>query len=393
MFDRIATPPPDPVYDAMRRYSLDDRPERVDLGIGVFRDELGRSPVFAAVAEAERELAGAQQSKAYLPLAGDAQFLEALGSLIFPERNARAALIQSTGGTGAIRLAYELVKLANPQARVHLGLPSWPNHAAIADAVRLELRTYQYSSGKTSAVDFDSMLASAQSCAAGDAFILHGPCHNPTGLDPTRAQRSHILRVLAERGALPIIDVAYWGLCGGMEADIHDLREDLSFIGEAFVAVSCSKAFGLYRERVGALFAFTNSYAEHSAVQANLERISRAQVSTAPAHGAAIIARILRDRRLKMLWANELTRMRERTGALRARLGELASQAPQLADVPRGRGLFALLPISPDDVRHLSSDHAIHLPSSGRINITGLKSGCDPERLANALRYLALRSG
>jgi aromatic-amino-acid transaminase len=387
MFDQIAAPPADPVYDAMTRYNSDARPKRIDLGIGVFHDEQGQSPVLAAVAEAEKELARAEQSKAYLPLAGDPEFLEAFGSLIFPNERGRAALIQSTGGTGAVRIAYELVKLANPRARVHLGLPSWPNHAGIADAVGLELRTYQYVDRRSSVVDFEVTRASARSCAAGDVFILHGPCHNPTGLDLTRAQRNQILRILAERGAVPIIDVAYWGLCDGIEADLDNLRQDLSLIGEALVAVSCSKAFSIYRERTGALFAFTHRRTDRPVIQANLERISRVQVSTAPAHGAAVIARILGDQRLKMLWATELSRMRERITALRARLGELAGQAQQLGDIPQGRGLFALLPISREDVGHLSSKHAIHLPASGRINITGLKTG-DPERLARALQDL-----
>src|SRR3954465_4452947 len=262
MFDKITAPPAEPVYDAMAGYNSDARPERTDLGIGVFHDEQGKSPVLAAVAEAEQELARARQSKAYLPLAGDPQFLEAFRSLIFPNEQARAALIQSTGGTGAVRLACELVKLANPGARVHLGLPSWPNHAGIADAVGLELRTYQYFDRKSCAVDFEATRASARSCAAGDVFILHGPCHNPTGLDLTRGQRSRILRILAARGAVPIIDVAYWGLCNGIEADLDNLREDLSLVGEALVAVSCSKAFGLYRERAGALFAFAHSRVE-----------------------------------------------------------------------------------------------------------------------------------
>lgn len=390
MFDRIAAPPPDPVYDAMRRYNLDERQERIDLGIGVFRDESGRSPLFAAVAQAERELADAERSKAYLPLAGDGQFLDALASLIFPDQKAGAALIQSTGGTGAMRLAYELVKLASPNARVHLGLPSWPNHAAIANAIGLELHAYQYADHGSSTVEFDLLLAAARSCTAGDAFILHGPGHNPTGLDLTRAQRSLILRVLGKRGAVPIIDAAYWGLCDGIEADIGELRDDLRIVPEALVTVSCSKAFGLYRERVGALFAFTESPTKRSVIQANLERISRTQVSTAPAHGAAIVARILADGGLKMLWAGELERMRARVSELRARLGGHANEAPQLAHVSLGRGLFTVLPISEDDVGHLSSDHAIHLPSSGRINITGLKTG-DPERLVGALRGLAMR--
>jgi aromatic-amino-acid transaminase len=237
------------------------------------------------------------------------------------------------------------------------------------------------------AVDFEAARASARSCAAGDVFILHGPGHNPTGLDLARAERNEILGILAERGAVPIIDVAYWGLCEGLEADLGNLRHDVSLIGEALVAVSCSKAFGLYRERSGALFALAQPRSARSAVQANLERISRVLVSTAPAHGAAVIARILGDQRLKALWANELSRMRERIAALRNHLGDLSSQAPQLAHIPRGRGLFALLPITPADIVRLSADHAIHLPASGRINITGLKAG-DPERLARALQEL-----
>jgi aromatic-amino-acid transaminase len=388
MFARIAAPPADPVFEAMARYSADRRAERIDLGIGVFHDEHGASPVLAAVGEAEEELASAWRSKAYLPLAGDPHFLEAFGSLILDNDKSRAALVQSTGGTGAVRLAFELVKLANPAARVHLGLPSWPNHAGIARAVGLELRTYPYLDRHASTVDFEAARASARTCAAGDVFILHGPGHNPSGLDLTRAERNEILGILAERGALPIIDVAYWGLGEGLEADLGNVRHDVSLIGEALVAVSCSKAFGLYRERAGALFALTQARSARSAVQANLEQISRVLVSTAPAHGAEVIARILGDQRLKALWANELSRMRERIAALRHRLGDLSSQAPQLARVPQGRGLFALLPITPVDIARLSSDHAIHLPASGRINITGLKDG-DPERLARALQELS----
>jgi len=387
MFERIAAPPAEPVFEAMARYSADPRAERTDLGIGVFHDEHGASPVFAAVAEAEEELARARRSKAYLPLAGDPGFLDAFGSLVVGNHRSRAGLIQSTGGTGAVRLAFELVKLANPAARVHLGLPSWPNHAGIAQAVGLELRTYPYLDRRASAVDFEAARASARSCAVGDAFILHGPGHNPTGLDLTRAGRNEILGILSDRGAVPIIDVAYWGLCDGLETDLGNLREDLSLIGEVLVAVSCSKAFGLYRERAGALFAFAEPRTARPVVQANLERISRVLVSTAPAHGAAVIARILAEPRLKALWAHELSAMRERIVALRNRLGALSSQAPQLAHIPQGRGLFALLSIAPEEIARLSSDHAIHLPASGRINITGLKTG-DPERLARALQNI-----
>ena len=387
MFDRIAAPPADPVFEAMARYGADRRPERTDLGIGVFHDEHGASPVLAAVAEAEEQLARERRSKAYLPLAGDPRFLEAFGSLVLKNDKNRAALIQSTGGTGAVRLAFELVKLANPAARVHLGVPSWPNHAGIAHAVGLELRTHRYLD-RHAMVDFEAARASARSCVAGDVFILHGPGHNPTGLDLARAERNEILGILAERGAVPIIDIAYWGLCDGLEADLGSLRHDVSLNEEVLVAVSCSKAFGVYRERAGALFALNPRQSARSAVQASLERISRVLVSTAPAHGAAVIARILGDQRLKALWTGELSRMRERIAGLRNQLADLSSQAPHLARIAQGRGLFALLPITPKEIARLSSDQAIHLPASGRINITGLKAG-DPERLAHALQELS----
>ena len=388
LFDRLPAPAADPLYEAMARYNADARAHKCDLGVGVFRDEKGESPVLAAVRAAEQELAQSQRTKAYFPLAGDPQFLERFQALVFPHEEVRAAAIQTAGGTGALRLAFELVKAAKPDARVHLGLPSWPSHAGLVDAVGLELCTYQYIDRQSGAVDFEVMLGAAKSCAPDDIFLLHGPCHNPTGVDLTAEQRNELLNMLARRGAVPVIDLAYWGLAEGLEADLENLWREVGLIETALVAVSCSKLFGLYRERTGALFALTRPGTRRAAVQGNLERLSRLLVSTPPAHGAAVVATILGDDTLRQLWMTEVSNMRSRIVAIRSELEGFSDRAPQLTGISKGRGLFALLPIAPSTVEFLGSEHAIHLPGSGRINITGLKPG-DPERLAHALEAIA----
>jgi len=388
MFSQIRPPPSDPLYEAMARYSADQRPYKCDLGVGVFRDANGRSPVLAAVRAAEEELAHSEQTKAYFPLAGNPQFLDLLKALLFPGDAVRTAVIQSAGGTGALRLAFELIKLAKCDSTVHLGEPSWPSHSGLAAAVGLAIRPYPYLDRRSGAVDFDAMLAAARSCAVNDVFLLHGPCHNPSGIDLEPQQRDALLNLIARRGAVPIIDVAYWGLGDGIGPDLARLSEDVALVEQAFVAVSCSKAFGLYRERTGALFAFTRPGDERSAVQGNLEVLSRHLVSGAPAHGAAVVAKILNDEKLTQVWMSEMSDMRARIASIRTRLEGLSGHAPQLSGVSQGRGLFSLLPVSPSQVQYLSSEHAIHLPASGRINLTGLKPG-DPERLAEALHAVS----
>jgi aromatic-amino-acid transaminase len=388
MFDRLAEPAPDALHAVMARFRADERPHKIDLGVGVYRDDRGVSPIMKAVREAELALAREADTKAYQALAGDHQFIDAMTSLVFGNAHpavleGRVAAIQGTGGTGSLRIAMDLARVAAPDARMHLGLPSWPNHAAIAAAAGLELVTHRYFDTASGALDLEAIEAAAEAVGEGDLFLLHGPCHNPTGADLPREARSRILAAIAERGAIPLIDAAYCGLGAGLAEDLQILRHDAA-VPRALIAVACSKSFGLYRERTGILFAVCARAEERSRVQGQMERTSRTLVSMPPSHGAAIVARILDDQHLRTSWEQELSEMRHRMLGLRAELTALADKAPLLRGVERERGIFKMLPLTAEQAFSLGRDYAIHMAPSGRINIAGLKAG-DAPRLAEAL--------
>lgn len=389
MFDRFQEAPADALHAVMARFRADPRPHKMDLGVGVYRDDSGASPVMRAVKEAEAALVSEEDSKAYQALAGDGAFIEAMTEFVFGTdhqavRDGRIAAIQGTGGTGALRIAMDLARAATGEARLHLGLPSWPNHAALADAVGLELVTHDYFDVVSQSLNFIAIEAAAASVEAGDLFLFHGACHNPSGADLPREERRHLLRLLIERGAVPLIDAAYYGLGDGLEEDLEILREAAATLPRAFIAVACSKSFGLYRERTGILFALCADRAEAARVQGQMEKTSRTLVSMPPAHGAATVARILTDARLSALWRDELAQMRERMLGLRRELALLSLRVPILRGVDEQRGIFRMLPLTPVQVRALADDHAIHMAESGRANLAGLRRG-SAERLAVGL--------
>lgn len=389
MFDRLAEPSGDALHGVMARFRADPRPNKIDLGVGVYRDETGASPVMAAVRDAERLRIEHQDTKAYQALAGDHLFIEAMTDLVFgvdgpAVREGRVAAIQGTGGTGSLRIALELAKLAAARTRLHLGLPSWPNHLGLAEAAEVELLSHRYFDVEEGRIDLAAIEESADAAGEGDLFLLHGPCHNPTGADLTTAQRASLHATLAERGAVPLIDAAYYGLGDGLAADLELLRDDVAASPRALVSVACSKSFGLYRERTGILFAICASAAERDRVQGQLERISRTLVSMPPAHGAATVALVLTQPGLRASWESELAGMRARMLALRAELAALTNTAPMLRGVDREKGIFKLLPLSRDQIDRLARDHATHMAPSGRANLAGLKAG-DAERFAAAL--------
>ena len=389
MFDRFPEPVADPLHAVMARCRADERPDKMDLGVGVYRDDSGASPIMKAVREAEAWLAETAETKAYQALAGDHEFIDAMTSLVLGDahpavREGRVAAIQGTGGTGSLRIAMDLARIAEPGARLLLGVPSWPNHAALAAAAGLELVTHAYLDVARQAIDYESIIAAAREARAGDLFVLHGPCHNPTGADLNSEQRRELLAILGERGAIPLIDVAYYGLGEGLQADLDIVREAAAAVPQAFIAVACSKSFGLYRERTGILFAICANAGERARAQGQMEKTSRTLVSMPPAHGAAIVARVLGEPRLRALWEEELDGMRRRILGLRAELAALSNEAPILAGIDRQRGIVRMLPLSPEQTERLGCDHGIHMAQSGRINIAGLKSG-DAPRLARAL--------
>lgn len=393
MFDRITEPSADALHGVMARYRADTRPHRIDLGVGVYRDETGHSPVMRAVKQAEADLVEREDSKAYQALHGDDRFLEAMTELVFGTdhpavRDGRVAAIQGTGGTGSLRIALDLARLAERQARVHVGLPTWPNHLSLADAAELELVTHRYFDIPAQRIEWEEVEAAAGSTRPGDIFVLHGPCHNPTGADLSREQRAGLLATLMRQGAVPLMDVAYYGLGEGLEADLAIVRDVAANAERALIAVACSKSFGLYRERTGILFVVCAGAAERARVQGQVERISRTLVSMPPAHGAGTVARILTDPRLRAMWETELEEMRRRMLSLRAELAALSNEAPILAGIDRQKGIFRMLPLTPDQAEALGRDHAIHMAPSGRINIAGLKRG-DARLLAGALAAIA----
>ena len=393
MFDRFPEPVADPLHAVMARCRADQRADKMDLGVGVYRDGSGPSPIMKAVREAELWLAEHGDTKAYQALAGDHDFIDAITSMILGDshpavREGRIAAIQGTGGTGSLRIAMDLARIAHPQARLLLGVPSWPNHAALAAAAGLELATHRYMDVDTQRVDLDAIAAAARDARPGDLFVMHGPCHNPTGEDLTRQARLELLAILAERGAVPLIDAAYYGLGDGLAADLEIIREAAVAVARALIAVACSKSFGLYRERTGVLLAVCVNGDEQARVQGQMERTSRTLVSMPPAHGAAIVARVLGEPRLRALWEEELAAMRARITGLRAELASLSNEAPILAGIDRQRGIFRMLPLTPEQTERLGCDHGIHMAQSGRINIAGLKRG-DAPRLARALAQIA----
>ena len=373
LFGRLSEQAPDPLLSLIALYKQDPRTEKLDLGVGVYRDHKGATPVMRSIKAAERLLEAQQQTKAYLGPEGDVGFVEAIKPVIFGQRVNDIVGLQTPGGTGALRLAAELISSAHPGATVWLGAPSWPIHAPLMVAAGLSVRTYRHYDAETRRFDFDDMIASLQQAERGDVVLLHGCCHNPSGADPDLTQWAEIAAVMNRRGVLPLIDLAYQGLGDGLEEDAAGLRIVLASVEEAIIAYSCDKNFGLYRERTGALFAKTDRRGH--IVMSNLASLARVNWSMPPDHGAAAARVILETPELASDWRLELETMRQRISAIRAAL----SQAhPLLAPLTDQKGMFSILPLSPDQVAALRTDHAVYMAGSGRINIAGLNEADIP---------------
>ncbi|MEO1657739.1 MAG: aromatic amino acid transaminase [Pseudomonadota bacterium] len=390
MFDNLTTPAPDALHGIMDAYRADPRPEKMDLGVGMYRDADGRCPVIGAVKDAEVALTLSQSSKGYLPLAGAPAFIDSMLRMVLSDSHSarlegRVAAVQTPGGTGALFLGGSLVNATSNQAAAWVGNPTWPSHAPLLTYTGLRVQQYDYLSDDRRSVSSDSVMEACGSAARGDIFLLHGPCHNPTGMDLSRDERADILDVLEQRGAVPMLDVAYAGLGQGMNIDLKIVRDAMNR-ERAIVAFSCSKSFSLYRERTGMLMVTCADRAERDIVQRVLERIARSAWSMAPAHGAEVVGMILSDPERESAWRGELESMRERIQMVRQRLTR-ADRTGMLSAVGEGQGIFSVLPITPQQVQHLADDHAIYMAPTGRINVAGFKEG-DEERFSAALATL-----
>ncbi len=376
MLEALSPQPADALLGLIKLYNADPRPEKIDLGVGVYRTASGATPVFRAIKAAEARLLEQQDSKSYLGPEGDMGFVRALIPHVFGAGfdASRVDGMQAPGGTGAVRLAIEVAKRAGVR-RIVMGTPSWPNHAQIVVATGLELVPFGHMTAEGTA-DLAALEAVLATAGPGDAVMLHGCCHNPTGVDYTPAQWDVIAPMLAARGVLPLIDLAYQGLGEGMEADAYGLRAVLAAVPEALVAYSCDKNFGLYRDRVGAFYAVTGDAGALTRAMANGASIARAAWSMPPDHGAAAVRLVLEDADLTALWLAELDEMRDRMREVRDRLAA-AQQVGPVPMAPLGiqNGLFSMLPLTGEQILALREAHGIYMAGSGRINIAGLTAG------------------
>lgn len=388
MFAALNTPPEDSLHAVMGRYNADPRPNKIDLGVGVYRDAHGRSPIMECVAEGQRILERTETSKSYLALRGDERFLEQMAHLTFNgSRPQRMAAIQTVGGTGGVRMAIELAKNANPDLTVYVGVPTWPNHLGICHQLQVSCETYNYFNTATQKINQAATFSALANAKAGDVFVLHGPCHNPTGADLSIEVVIELVEAAAAKGVIPLVDAAYYGLGNPIDEDLRRLANLLHEVPRAALVLSCSKTFGLYRERTGVLFLACSNLREATVVQATLEYIARGNYSMPPSHGAAVVGEVLGNDTLNAAWQQELTAMRQRIKDVRHALSTSGTEVPALSNVGMQKGIFSLLPLTPEHVALLADNAAIYMPQSGRINLAGLKQG-DIDIFVDALKRL-----
>jgi aromatic-amino-acid transaminase len=385
MLDRLSPQAPDALLALIRLYGADPRADKIDLGVGVYRTEEGDTPVFAAIKAAERRLVDTQTSKSYLGPEGDMGFTAALMPYIFgaadPSMGGRINGMQTPGGTGAVRLALALAQKAGVK-RVHMGVPSWPNHAQILADLGMELLAFPHARHDGSA-DLDAVLDAIDNAGDDEAVLIHGCCHNPTGIDYSADDWAAIADAFASSGTFPIIDSAYQGLGHGLEEDAAGMRTVLAAVPEAFIAYSCDKNFGQYRDRVGAFYILGQDSGALDVPFSNANALARACWSMPPDHGGAAVRIILEDAAMTAAWLAELDSMRARMRQVRDALAA-AGTAGRIDLTPLGtqNGLFAMLPVTAGEVATLREDHAIYMAASGRINIAGLTTANLPKFIA-----------
>lgn len=374
MFETLTAPEADKIIRLMALFAADPRPEKIDLGVGVYRNSQGQTPIMAAVKEAERQIWNAQQSKSYISLAGDKAYLEAVEDLLFTTRGAKAA-IATPGGTGALRQCFEALKYLRAGLTVWLPEPTWPNHASILHYLGLQVQTYRFRDEATGGLDHAGMMADLAQVAEGDAVVIHGCCHNPTGIEPSTQVWRDIALTLAKAKALPVIDMAYLGFGNGIEADLTGLRLIAAECPELLVGFSASKSFGLYRDRVGAVLAQCAGPETQTQMQGLLTWLNRQNYAFPPDHGARVVQVILDDPDLRAMWETELTTMRAEINANRQGFADAlrAHQMATLADqIAAQRGMFSLLGLSVEQVRRLRENSAIYLVEDSRANLAAI---------------------
>jgi aspartate/tyrosine/aromatic aminotransferase len=351
--------------------NADPRPDKIDVGVGVYKDGSGATPILRSLKAAEKLLWERQSSKSYLGGRGDTEFPWLIGEVLLGPHAADERIdgLQTPGGCGALALAFKLARAANPDARVLVGTPTWPNHVPIIAGVGLELVTYRHYDRDARELCFEEMLGALGNARAGDIVLLHGCCHNPTGADLDPPQWAAVTEVIATRGLLPMVDIAYQGLGDGLDEDAAGLRGLLDACDEVLVAQSCDKNFGVYRDRVGTLFVKTAAADTTARAMAHVLQIAREMWSMPPDHGAAAVRIVLEEPELRADWLAELGEMRARIARVRS---AIAAAHPDLAYIATQKGMFSMLPVTREEVGRLRDAHAIYMADSGRFNVLGM---------------------
>ena len=380
MFETIQAAPPDSILGLTDAFKKDPNPQKVNLGVGVYKDESGRTPILHSVKQAEAYLLENEASKTYLPINGIPEFITATQAMLFgPDHeivaSGRAATAQTPGGTGALRVAADFIVTMMPGKRIWMSTPTWANHPHIFTSAGLETASYPYFDPETRGVDFEAMLAALKTIPEGDILLLHTCCHNPTGVDLSLDQWAQVAAVVQERNLLPLLDFAYQGFAEGLNEDAAGLRTLAGSGADMIIASSYSKNFGLYDERVGAVTMVTPNADAAAAVLSQIKKRIRANYSNPPAHGGYIVSTVLNDPDLRAQWEGEVTAMRNRIRDMRHLLVETLNEKGVEQDfdfITRQRGMFSYSGLTPEQVAALRDKYSVYIVGSGRINVAGL---------------------
>ena len=381
MFDSLPVLPPDSILGLAAACRADPNPDKVDLTLGVYMDETGLCPVFEAVQQAQQALVSEEQTKVYMPPQGDPDYLAGIRSLVLGEVGMaslgdRSSAVQTPGGCGAVRLGAEVLHAAAPTATVWVSDPTWPVHIPLMGSVGLQFKTYRYYSSEMKGLDFDAMISDLEDARSGDVVLLHGCCHNPSGVDPTKEQWATLAELLAERQLLPMIDFAYQGMGAGLDEDAAGIRTVLERVPEMIIAVSSSKNIGLYRERAGAVVFVGGDARAAEAMASQAVSAARRVYSMPPAHGALLAGRVLSSPALRSSWQTELGQICERINGLRGEFRDALTTATgqDFGFIGTEHGMFSFLGLSVEQAQRLREEQSVYMLDSSRINIAGLNA-------------------
>jgi len=383
MFNSLQQQPADKILALMQVYKEDPRDNKIDLGVGVYKDASGQTPIMQSIKRAEHMLWETQDTKSYVGLTGTPEFSETMIDLVLGDKFDKnlTASAATPGGTGAVRQAFELGKMANPNLRVFVSDPTWPNHLSILKYLGIPVEPYRYFDAKTRAVDFSSMMTDLENAKEGDIILLHGCCHNPTGANLKAPEWDAVIELLLKSGATPMIDIAYQGFGDGLEEDASGVRKLVNSVPETIIAASCSKNFGIYRERTGLLIVVSHDKDARDLNQSTLAFLNRQNFSFPPDHGARLVTMVLSDAELKRSWMEELEAVRTSMLSLRTQLAtelEKLSGSNRFGFLADHRGMFSRLGASPEQVNELRENHAVYMVGDSRLNIAGLNSKTVP---------------